>query len=208
VVLAAITIRTKNVADSDIDNATYRRYVASFGDWWFRCAAPTATPSPTPQPPSPTPTPTAPPAPLLKVQSVNIVHRSFGPNDPERRIASPQAGQPAVAKLAELPNTIEVQFANAALDFGSVVDQRSFIVEGPNGPLSGQIVTMPNNTVRWHFSERSLPSGEYRVTLLGDDPSPIVSQQGRRLDGEFRQLPSGNDSEGGNFVFGLLVQQG
>jgi hypothetical protein len=51
----------------------------------------------------------------------------------------------------------------------------------------------------------SLPLGRYRVTLVGDGRPAILSQEGIRLDGEPLRLPSGDDSEGGNFVFTTRV---
>ncbi len=38
VILAAIKIKGKQIAAADIDNLKYRRYVATFGNWWFKCA--------------------------------------------------------------------------------------------------------------------------------------------------------------------------
>ena len=43
VILAAVTIRGKHLSAADIDNSTYRRYVASFADWWYRCTEDTPT---------------------------------------------------------------------------------------------------------------------------------------------------------------------
>ena len=56
-----------------------------------------------------------------------------------------------------------------------------------------------------HSADRFAP-GRYHVTLFGDeDPTgarfSIKGQNGVRLDGESTQLPSGDGTEGGNFVF-------
>jgi hypothetical protein len=37
VVLATVTLTDKQLSDSNIDNSTYRRYTASYANWWFVC---------------------------------------------------------------------------------------------------------------------------------------------------------------------------
>jgi hypothetical protein len=66
------------------------------------------------------------------------------------------------------------------------------------------------NTVRWvprhDASARTAPDGVYRVRLVGSGEQTITSQDGHRLDGDSRHLPSGDDTEGGNFSFELRAQ--
>jgi hypothetical protein len=113
----------------------------------------------------------------------------------------------ARAKETEEPNALDVVFANAAVEFGSVQDGQTFIVEAPGGPLPGQVIARPANTVRWVLREpRSFREGEYKVVLVADGNPAIQSQDGHRLDGEPReQMPSGDGNEGGDFVFRLRI---
>jgi hypothetical protein len=53
--------------------------------------------------------------------------------------------------------------------------------------------------------EHILPGGSYRITLLGQTENAILSQEGTRLDGEPADFPSGNNVEGGNFVFDFVI---
>lgn len=46
VVLAAVTLRGVPISRPDINNNTYRRYVASFGSYWFTCGTATLPPFP------------------------------------------------------------------------------------------------------------------------------------------------------------------
>jgi hypothetical protein len=202
VVLASIAVKGKQIADQDIDNRTYRRYVPSLGDWWFTCA-PAPTPTPTPSP-TPTPIPIA----MLKVGGVRLL-----------RQASPTAGEvvryemanPAVTPDIERgeglppgPDTIEVRFQGAPLEFGSVINGQTFVVTNPQGIFqAGQITPMPNNTIRWFNND--LRDGTYRVRLVGTGPATIRSQQNVPLDGEPLGLPSGNNTGGGDFGFSFTL---
>jgi len=123
------------------------------------------------------------------------------------------------------PNVIQVRFVNAALEVTSVSDGSTFIVRQTHPQqrrLEGNIISMPNNIVRWQvqgFEEGpridALPVGDYEITLVGDGPPAIIaSPQGPRLDGNVvipplpatPKLPSGDNIEGGNFVFSLTIR--
>jgi len=184
VVLAAVTLRDKKISDQDIDNYTYRRHVASYGNWWFTC-----------QPPPPTPTP--PPPPLLKVAAVRFFATGDGPDRFMDQVSDPSK---TVFFSADWPNTIEVAFGNASVDFGTVLDGKSFIVtDNAGNRIPGTIVSLPSNTVRWTTKE--FHGGRFKGTLVGDGADAIKSQQGVALDGDPTGLPSGNGVAGGSFVF-------
>ena len=190
VILATVTFGGRTIRSQDIDNTTYRRYVAAFGDWWFTCGAP---------PPTPTPTPTPTPQPGPQVGAVRFIGAQgqvvFEMQDP---------GDPIVLPLQQEINTIEVRFVNAGLNFDSVTANRTFTVRSATTPtpLPGRIVNRPDNTVRWVLVQGgAFTTGTYIVELVGDGSPAITSQQGRRLDGEPTQLPSGNNQEGGTFRF-------
>lgn len=115
--------------------------------------------------------------------------------------------QPIVVSANENPNAIEVRFVNGPVDIATVIDRSTFLVRSSGGLAVGQITQTASNTVRWRARDpQTLPTGTYRVTLVGDGTPAILAQHGRRLDGEPNQLPSGNDVEGGNFDFILQVQ--
>jgi hypothetical protein len=215
VILAAIKPGGTTVAASDIDNYTYRRYVASFGGWWFTCPGPTPSP-----PPSPTPTPTPTPPTLLRVSGVRLLHvdpASPTTNQPTVFFDSATAKltQPLVVDLRNSPvplNAIEVQFAQAALNYDSVVDGKTFVVKtAATAPLlTGTVVRMPNNVVRW-VPRATLPNLDVIVTVVGDGSPAVTSDQGLQLDGEPRGsateigFPSGDGKPGGNFQFTFRI---
>jgi hypothetical protein len=186
VILATVNLSSRTIRDQDIDNTTYRRYVASFANWWFTCAGPPPTPPP--------------PAPLLKVGAVRFL------NAQEQVIAEMADPGTVLSLRAERePAIIEVEFAGAQVDFATVVLDRTFRVEGGQTPPQ-EIERRPGNVVRWRTA--IIPQGTYRVTLVGDGDPAIASQAGRRLDGEPARLPSGNDQEGGDFRFAFTVRLG
>lgn len=197
VILATVTFSGRTIRQQDIDNTTYRRYVAAFGDWWFTCGAP---------PPTPTPTPTPTPAPFvgLKVGAVRFISAQnqvvFEMQDPNDDI---------FLRAEDEVNAIEVRFVNASLNFSSVVSGRTFIVRDSRSGavLPGRITNMPDNTVRWILAQGgAFGQGDFDATLVGDGSVTISSQQNRRLDGEPSQLPSGDNQEGGNFRFAFNIR--
>lgn len=108
-------------------------------------------------------------------------------------------------------NAIEVQFANASLNPGSV--KENVTVLGLTPGISGAVrVDAPNNKLTWTAMRGSgvarsgvfISGNVYTLTLLGDASgtiSPIVDTNGDRLDGEINKtFPSGNTKQGGNFV--------
>jgi hypothetical protein len=46
----------------------------------------------------------------------------------------------------------------------------------------------------------------YTVTVFGDGPNPVKSTDGKALDAEFIQLPSGDGTPGGEFKATFTVQ--
>jgi hypothetical protein len=102
---------------------------------------------------------------------------------------------------------IEIEFTAPILE-SSVKDGETFIVVSTSGnvPHPGN-TTVKSNLVRWVGKDgfRFLRDHVYTVTLVSNDQSAITSIGGSRLDGEPHQkLPSGDDHEGGDFVFMLM----
>jgi hypothetical protein len=141
-----------------------------------------------------------PPTPLVKVGGVRVLDTGGSPTQPDA---------PETAKLTSLAqpipilkgDVIEVQFVNAPVNLASVADGGNFVVRNQAGTIQkGQIVAVKgSNAVRWVMPK--LAQGKYRVTLSGEGKAAITSQQGHRLDGDPSGLPSGNNVEGGDFVF-------
>jgi hypothetical protein len=119
--------------------------------------------------------------------------------DPRRPVMVPEDQQ---------PNAIEVQFMDAPVDYDTITSDRTFVVLDRAGrPLRGNIARRPDNTARWVSDDLvALRTSDYRVILVGDGDPAIMDANRRRLDGEPSQLPSGDDSEGGNFEFALQVR--
>ncbi|HEY2990889.1 MAG TPA: DUF6519 domain-containing protein [Candidatus Binatia bacterium] len=153
---------------------------------------------------------------LLKVRRVRILDTSDAPSNPNARALANMENPRIPLRVAaqSRPNAIEVQFTDEArVDFESVVSGKTFIVSNerePDRSLPGQIIRIPaSNSARWVSTPpQPLPSGNYRVLLKGDGDPAIRSDERRRLDGEPQQLPSGDDVEGGDFVFQLRVDVG
>ncbi len=146
-------------------------------------------------------------APLLKVGAIRVFEFNDAPvfdstinTDffPGRRIDLVTAGS-IVSDVA-----IEVDFVNAVLDPASVAAGTSFRVTRTTGsaPIQSISVLSPT-TVRWRTP--SLALGTWTVRLAGEGAAFIRSAQGRRLDGELTQFPSGSGTEGGDTVFTIVV---
>src|SRR5262249_15416566 len=119
------------------------------------------------------------------------------------------------------PDAIEVEFVNAALDQSTVKDTDTFkvekMIEGQNPQIkAGKQLTFNvlqnKTTVLWQFKDGFFePPNTYRVTLAGGDPSSSAIMSGGqmplKLDGENdHSLPSGNDVEGGDFIFEIVLK--
>jgi hypothetical protein len=173
--------------------------------------APTVRPTVSPTaPPTPTPTirPTIAPPSLLRVGSVRFIHQSTGPADPEVEVAVMRdPRQPVPVPARGRANAIEVGFTpDARVEPRSLQDQVTVVVVGPAGRVPGRIAPVAGaNAFRWTAAEQQEFRGEFKVGLIGDGTSAIVSTDGKRLDGEPRALPSGDGNEGGNFEFAFTV---
>jgi len=101
-----------------------------------------------------------------------------------------------------------VTFTNDAPVNLPAVTTKNFIVKNAATaavvPGSMTPVQNPPNTVLWTAGQLLQP-GDYQVTLVGDGSDAIASLKGKKLDGEPKQLPSGDGQEGGNFQFTVRV---
>jgi hypothetical protein len=126
---------------------------------------------------------------------------------------NPNTGLPPQATLTvpspQTPNGIEVKFtADPSVNLAAVTT-KNFVVRASatTGPVVPGSVTpvAGSNAVLW-TANQPLPANDYFVMLVGDGAGAIASVKGKRLDGEPKQLPSGDGQEGGNFQFVLRVQ--
>ncbi|MET0646941.1 MAG: DUF6519 domain-containing protein [Pyrinomonadaceae bacterium] len=117
------------------------------------------------------------------------------------------------------PNVIEIEFTGGPVNQESVRDGATFLVRrlvtGGVPAVQSQTGTLSwtsASVVRW-TAARPLAAGNYSVALLGGrDPvvnvataDNVKAADGRTLDGEPRQLPSGDNSAGGTFAFTMQV---
>jgi hypothetical protein len=145
------------------------------------------------------------PAPLLKVGAIRVfvfgglVMDSAVNTDflPLRRIDVETPGT-AVSDVV-----IEVDFIGADLNPDSVTGASFRVEAGPRQPAAEQITVPEPNRVRWRAA--SLGLGTWTVRLAGNGATFIRSAQGRRLDGELTQFPSGDGAEGGDTTFAIRV---
>lgn len=168
------------------------------------------------------------PAPLPKVARVRLLklptgqesnpspHPStvmFDSANPGSLFASKQS---LTLESADRPTAVEVTFSNATVNAATVTAQSSFRVSHDAAnlpqPTTPTVVSLPGNTVRW--CSKALPFTidegvvitEYTVRLAAEGGAPIRSDRGRRLDGNFLGLPSGDGVEGGDFSFQLKLK--
>lgn len=142
---------------------------------------------------------------LLKVSGVQVFSNQF-PGQVLFTMTNPT--QQVVVPFIKVPNVIEIQFTNP-VDTKTVIDSSSFAVQKtgvPVTPIRGNIASGTGpNTIRW-TSIQALGPGSYEVLLRGSGTLPITSLEGSLLDGEpAASLPSGDDKEGGDFKFTLVV---
>ncbi len=167
---------------------------------------------PTPKPtPTPTPTPTPKPSPTLKVQAVHLIAGA-------QEVAALHPG-PVSSVFADNVDSIRVTF-NQAVDASTVIPASkdgepgfaTFLVERVDQKggtaVSGTIVPVGLNQVRFALARGVLTEGEYRITLFGTvarGRGAILDLNKRLLDGEPLTLPSGDGKPGGDFVISFRI---
>lgn len=154
-----------------------------------------------------------PPKRLLEVTAVRVLKKG--------RAAADAPGLPIIAELVppkktitvkaeDKPEIIEIEF-DSPYDASSVVLGKSFVVSA--SPANKLITTAPGNVIRL-WRQKGFQPTKYSFRLRGDPAAagePVVmSVDGTRLDGEFPSSGgpgwhSGDGTEGGDFVFVLVV---
>jgi len=183
VILAKVDVADKTIVEKDIDNVSYRRYVVSFGSYWFTCGMP------------------APPAQLLKVENVILrLTQAGAPNVEALNLKSSGASFPLAAPVPttiDVINEIEVIF-NAPPDVASVKDGETVIVrDGTGAILEAKSLDVDQVSARWRPSEVIRPP--FTIQLRGSGAATITLNT-LPLDGEPAQLPSGDGTPGGDFL--------
>jgi hypothetical protein len=155
---------------------------------------------------------------LLKVRRVSLINNlTFRPEALifERR-EGPFTLDNNLGKGQQL-NVVEIEFTGGPVNQHSLVKDGNFCVwkVSPKSVVemqSGELDWRSDSVVRW-TSPKLLANGNYTVGLLaGESPvvnvakvGPITATDGRQLDGEPNQLPSGDNKEGGTFFFRFVV---
>jgi uncharacterized protein DUF6519 len=153
-------------------------------------------------------------APPPRVKAVRIYRWQMTPGTEVLKEMNPSTqlpeGHVLIVQQVQTPNAIEVEFADDALVNLAGITTKNFVVQArPNGTLiPGSIISDPTpNAALWRAGTVLAP-GDYDVILISDGTSnSIASDKGKRLDGDPKQLPSGDGQEGGSFQFILRVQQ-
>jgi hypothetical protein len=112
------------------------------------------------------------------------------------------------------PNAIEITFAQATVNQGTVNNQTFHVAHDVFGlaqPANQQLSWIDANTVRWSASSLPMRSPEddewgtidteYTVTV-----NDVKSDKGRTLDGEITTSGFGNGVEGGAFQFKIVLE--
>jgi hypothetical protein len=147
------------------------------------------------------------------VESVSVNRSQLPLGDSVLAVMNPSTGLPPQATLtapsAQTPNAIEVKFTDDAPVNLAAVTTKNFVVRlrATTGPVvPGRVTPVPgSNAVLWKADQLLQPADHF-VTLVGDGADAITSVRGKRLDGDPKQLPSGEGQEGGNFQFVVRVQ--
>jgi len=188
---------------------------------------PTLTPTPTPTTltptltPTPTPTLTPTPLTLLQVRRVQFLN-AVGAVVHELTTRDLEA-PPRLYYQTDI-NAIRVTFNknpdHSTIQAGAFEDNPytfSFLVQATWSSyelnyVPGSIQPESSQATRFviHPEYRTFRPGDYTVTLFGDEDRfglrPVITDEdGVRLDGEPWRLPSGNGTEGGNFVFEFTI---
>jgi hypothetical protein len=183
VVLADVTMASDGKIGS-VDPLAHRRYVASFGNYFFTCSAAGAGAAP------------------LQVSMVRFI----GSAGESAFLKNPAAGMSMPRAFGAANATIEVHFAGGKVRPETVVSGKSFMVVGGAGPVDGSITPLAEmNAVSWR-STLPLEPGPYSFTLLGNGADAVQSDANAALDGEPSQLPSGNGKPGGDFTFSFRIE--
>jgi len=190
VVLAQVTLPalpSTPIADSGIDNITFRRQIYSTAllqEQLIACCCRER------------------PLAFLKVKNVRVLRT------PEQEVFN--WGSTTRDPMEPIPalrtNIIEIEFTVPVDE--STVDNTTFIVirEFRDEHQPGTLAVL-SNVVRWVADNNFFftDNETFTVKLVGGGPKAITSMEGSRLDGEaHQQLPSGDDHEGGDFVFRLI----
>lgn len=179
VVLAAVSLpasTSTQVADSNIDNFTFRRQIFSTAvlqDQVIECCC---APAPTP---TPTPTPTPAPPPPTTVTTIN-----FTPGQQFNGIG---------------PQFVKVTFSQPVLR-SSVTANSFFVTELGFGNLPGTITFDDNSASQITLSATFTPGPNspftaptsYTVTVAGNPPTPVTDINNLPLDGDANGQPGGN----------------
>lgn len=156
---------------------------------------------------------------LLKVKRVRVLLR----DGPAETVFFDTNAKPFAATITleqgKRPNVIEFEFAGGPAVQASVKDGQTLLVRrmgaagAPAFQLQQGALSWPSpSLLRWTRAQL-LAAGTYSVALLGGtDPvlggtttDNVKAADGRTLDGEPKQLPSGNNAEGGTFFFTLQI---
>lgn len=145
-----------------------------------------------------------------RVEGVRVFRWQVTPGTQVLKEMNPSTGFPGgrvlVVQQTQTPNAIEVKFTDDVPVNFSTVTPNTFLVEAVAGhrTVLGSFTQVLNtNAVLWK-ADQLLQPDDYQVVLRGAD---ITSDKGKRLDGEPRQLPSGDGQEGGNFTFTVRVEK-
>jgi hypothetical protein len=161
-----------------------------------------------------------PQAPLLKVRRFRLIRRTTeGPGGGTETVVF-TANEGTFNNNIQLPassivNIIEVEFTGGPVNQNSVRQGETFLVRRLGAAAqtqAGQIQWVSGNVVRWNAAT-GLQRGTFSVALLsGTDPvtnqpstQRVTATDGRALDGEPTQLPSGNNTAEGTFSFRIIM---
>ncbi len=116
--------------------------------------------------------------------------------------------QPLQVFPRALAGAIDVDFSVPPAN----VSPQNFVVEsqgltaGGFARVPGSVTMMSRTRARFVPNQNLFAVGTYRVTLFGEGVNAISTNEGRILDGDPRQLPSGDGNDGGDFVFTMVVR--
>lgn len=137
-------------------------------------------------------------------------------SEPNGRMQVSRSESPAIIRVVFVggldPKTVTAGIPASGADPNNF----TFLVENkgqyPQNVVPGTIPVANGSQAQFRFQDGPFPVNEYTVTLVGTEGQPapvkrptIRSTGDSPLDGEPTQLPSGDGTPGGNFVFTFSV---
>lgn len=139
---------------------------------------------------------------LIKVIGLRVRSTVPNPGNPTTLVEVVDPLTSHILTYEKAPDTIEVDF-NVPPDSGTLTTG-TFLVSTDAGTVTATLTSVSGTTARLTITDPIQPGAKYTVKVIGTG-STCVKYSTRKLDGEALRFPSGDNIEGGDFVFSYKV---